>query len=59
VKGNNGLEVNGLGMASGRAVEYQFCTTCGSTVYWTVEGLPGSMIAVGNFFRFELPRTHD
>jgi hypothetical protein len=49
VKTYNGLEVDGVGIASGRAAEYHFCTTCGSTVYWTVDGLPGSFIAVGNF----------
>jgi hypothetical protein len=48
----NGLEVDGVASAIGRAIEYHFCTTCGSTVYWAVEGSPGSTmiaVAVGNF----------
>ncbi len=38
--------------AVGKAIDYHFCTTCGSTVYWTVEQSPGITmigIAVGNF----------
>jgi hypothetical protein len=50
----NGLDVDGVGSAAGQnqTPNYHFCTTCGSTVYWTVEGRPGSTvigIAVGNF----------
>ena len=30
----NGLEIEGVPAAGGYAVEYHFCVTCGSTVYW-------------------------
>ena len=48
----NGLEVDGINSAAGKPIDYHFCPTCGSTVYWTVEGQPGTTmiaIAVGNF----------
>jgi hypothetical protein len=47
----NGLEVDGINSAAGKPIDYHFCSTCGSTVYWTVEGQPGTTmvaIAVGN-----------
>ena len=36
----NGLEVDGVASEAGPAQtpNYHFCTTCGSTVYWTVGG---------------------
>jgi hypothetical protein len=35
---------------SGRSVTFQFCPTCGSTVYWEAEAFPGMVaIAVGSF----------
>ncbi|MDW6024698.1 GFA family protein [Mesorhizobium sp. BAC0120] len=35
---------------SGRSVTFRFCPTCGSTVYWEAEALPGMIaVAVGSF----------
>jgi hypothetical protein len=35
---------------SGNAMTYHFCPTCGSTLYWENDGLPGQVtVAVGNF----------
>ena len=35
---------------SGKAVTFDFCPTCGSTVYWESESFPGYVIvAIGNF----------
>jgi hypothetical protein len=35
---------------SGRSVTFRFCPTCGSTVYWEPEALPGLIaVAVGSF----------
>jgi hypothetical protein len=45
----NGLEIDGIGSALGDGISYHFCTTCGSTVYWTITGQPVLAIAVGNF----------
>ena len=49
----NGMETDGVGMAlpgvGELAVEYRFCPTCGSTVYWTVGGGTDINVAVGNF----------
>jgi hypothetical protein len=47
----NGLEVDGVGAwGSDIGIDYHFCTTCGSTVYWTMEGPPPFFaISVGNF----------
>jgi hypothetical protein len=34
----------------GRAVTFQFCPICGSTVYWEAEAFPGLvLVAVGSF----------
>ncbi len=34
----------------GGVATFHFCPTCGSTVYWTLDGMPGSVIvAVGAF----------
>jgi hypothetical protein len=36
--------------ASGNALTFHFCPTCGSTVYWEGEGFPGYVaVAIGNF----------
>lgn len=48
----NGLEVNGVASQAGNAIDYHFCTTCGSTVFWTTAATNGGDIvgvAVGNF----------
>ena len=35
---------------SGHAMNYHFCPTCGSTVFWENDGFPGQvMVAIGNF----------
>lgn len=35
---------------AGRSVTFQFCPTCGSTVYWEAEAFPGMIaVAVGSF----------
>lgn len=57
----NGLEVDGVGSAAGHSIDYHFCSTCGSTVFWKVKGQPGAAligIAVGNFVdpRFPPPQ---
>ena len=50
----NGLEIDGVGTPrSGLGIDYHFCTTCGSTVYWELAA-PGTgsrtfLVAVGNF----------
>lgn len=51
-KGYNGLEVDGVGPMTGTgAIDYRFCETCGSTLYWNlmIDGEPITGIAVGNF----------
>jgi len=48
----NGLEVDGVASAIGTPLDYHFCPTCGSTIYWTIVARPGGTmigIAVGNF----------
>jgi hypothetical protein len=62
----NGLEVDGVASTAGpnQTPYHHFCTTCGSTVYWTVEGslLEGRLIgiAVGNFVDPDFPiPTHE
>ena len=46
----NGLEVDGVGDVGGNSVSYHFCPTCGSTVFWVIDGPSASVaIAVGNF----------
>ena len=57
-KAYNGLEVDGVASQDGRPIDYHFCTTCGSTVYWTVQGPSGTAtigVAVGNFVDPEFP----
>jgi len=51
----NGLGTNGVGTANGDDVTYHFCPTCGSTVFWTFEGRPTMVIAVGNFADPDFP----
>jgi len=37
-------------------VTFHFCPTCGSTVFWELDGMPGStIVAVGSFTNPELP----
>jgi hypothetical protein len=52
----NGLEVDGVGTSAGDDVTYYFCPTCGSTVFWTFEGRPVLVVAVGNFADPGFPR---
>lgn len=41
---------------SGGVVTFHFCPTCGSTVYWELDGMPGSLvIAAGSFVDPQLP----
>jgi hypothetical protein len=57
-KGYNGLEVDGVGPVVGaEAIDYRFCETCGSTVYWniTLDGQAITGIAVGNFVDPDFP----
>jgi hypothetical protein len=44
------------GGQNGRQVRLQFCPTCGTTVYWYADFLPGRVgIAVGTFFDPSFP----
>jgi hypothetical protein len=45
----NGMEIDGVGTTTGDEINYHFCPTCGSTVFYTVQGHPIMGIAVGNF----------
>src|SRR4029077_18611575 len=41
---------------SGSVVSFNFCPTCGSTVYWESESFPGYVIvAIGNFADLSFP----
>ncbi len=56
----NGLEVDGVGAVGiPGGIDYHFCTTCGSTLYWlTISPQTGRrvfIIAVGNFVDTEFP----
>ncbi len=51
----SGVETNGVGTANGNNVSYHFCPTCGSTIFWTFEGRPITVIAVGNFADPDFP----
>jgi hypothetical protein len=54
----NGLEVDGIASLASDTPNFHFCTTCGSTVYWTVRGWSGTTmlgIAVGNFTDPDFP----
>jgi hypothetical protein len=56
----NGIEVDGVESQAGQArtPSYHFCTTCGSTVYWTVRDgsdRPLMAIAIGNFVDGNFP----
>lgn len=51
----DGLEINGVGTANGDEVKYHFCPTCGSTVFWTFEGRPVLVVAVGSFADSDFP----
>ena len=40
----------------GNRVTFRFCPMCGSTVYWTLSGLPDIVaVALGNFAERDLP----
>jgi hypothetical protein len=55
-KAYNGLEMDGVGNASGASVTYTFCPTCGSTVYWVSDGEFGILgISAGNIVGSVLP----
>ena len=55
-KSYNGLEIDGVGNASGASVTYNFCPICGSTVYWVSDGEAGILgISAGNIVGTELP----
>jgi hypothetical protein len=69
----NGLEVDGVGGAGGQGTSYHFCPTCGSTLYWTFDTIPDTVVdewaeamarvvvvAVGNFLDpdFPPPQAH-
>jgi hypothetical protein len=45
----NGVEIDGVGTTTGDEINYHFCPTCGSTVFYTVKGHPVMGIAVGSF----------
>jgi hypothetical protein len=32
---------------SGNAIDFQFCPTCGSTVWWTAQARPGTVLVSG------------
>ncbi len=56
----SGLDLDGVESQAGRAQtpRYHFCTTCGSTLYWTVEDGSGHglvAVAVGNLVDQEFP----
>ena len=56
----NGLAIDGIASKGGEGLtpDYHFCTTCGSTLYWTLEGSPGETligVAVGNFVDRDFP----
>jgi hypothetical protein len=53
----NGQKTDGVGVGgSDIGIDYHFCTTCGSTAYWTIEGSPPFFaIAVGNFVDPDFP----
>jgi hypothetical protein len=52
----NGLEKNGVGTSVGDDVSYNFCPTCGSTLFWTFKNRPVTVVAVGNFADPDFPQ---
>jgi len=55
----NGLEIDGVGIAGSdeAGVSFHFCPTCGSTVYWRGDLVPGGYcIAVGSFVEPDFPK---
>lgn len=50
----NGLETDGVASASGNSVTYRFCTVCGSTIHWRIEGFLQA-VAVGSFVDPDFP----
>jgi hypothetical protein len=54
----NGLEIDGVGITGSDeyGATYYFCGTCGSTVYWLTDQIPGAYgIAVGSFVDPDFP----
>jgi hypothetical protein len=53
----NGLEVDGVGaLSSDFGISYHFCSTCGSTVYWTFDQIPEVLaVAAGTFADPDFP----
>lgn len=51
----NGLVTKGVGTTDGDEIRYHFCPKCGSTVFWTFEGRPVLVIAVGSFADPDFP----
>jgi hypothetical protein len=55
----NGLEIDGVGLngSDEHGTTFHFCRTCGSTVYWRNDMLPGFVgISVGSFVDPEFPQ---
>lgn len=50
----NGAELDGTPTVTGNSVTYHFCPTCGSTVWWDVEGVFRAL-PVGNFVDADFP----
>ena len=54
----NGLEIDGVGIAGSDEIgaTFYFCGTCGSTVYWLSDVVPGAYgISVGSFVDPDFP----
>jgi hypothetical protein len=53
----NGLEIDGVGALGGVSIDYTFCPTCGSTVFWNFAFEEQSItgLAVGNFVDPDFP----
>ncbi len=54
----NGLEIDGVAATGGYSIDYHFCATCGSTVYWDFvlrDGHREIGVAVGNFVDPDFP----
>jgi hypothetical protein len=57
----NGLKADGVGTTTGHSIDYHFCVTCGSTLYWTFDERSDAPeasligIAVGNFVDPDFP----
>ena len=51
----NGLQSEGVGNALGESITYNFCPTCSSTVYFTLDGRGVRAIPVGSFADPDFP----